>query len=138
MITLREKHTQAIFQAVQALNLPALVDRSVVNAWSVEDQDVVVIHRGKERPDEDQYGVTDRLCEILISVVTRAAIPDQRVDTLMLQIHPIIMQYSAEGVIDVSEGETEAPKFADQSGQVAMITTHYRLIYRTSGTSLTE
>lgn len=139
MITLREKHVQSIYQSVLAIDpMPALVDRSVVNAWSVEDSDVVVVHRGKELPDENMIGVTDRLCEVLISIVTRHPIPEQRADELMEKIHPVIMQYTADGVTDMSEGETDAPKFADPDGRVCMITAHYRLIYRTTGNSLTE
>lgn len=137
MSTLRETYLDALVAMVKAIpNFPAIVDRSVIAAFAIEDSDVVVIHRGKEDTDHGMAGVVDRSCEILVSVITRNSVPERQADALMEQLHPLIIRFAAAGVIDVSDGSTDAPKFADADGKICMITTHYVLQYRTASDSL--
>lgn len=137
MTTRREVYLDALVALVKEIpNFPAVVDRSVIAAFTIEDDDVVVIHRGKEDPDHGMLGVVDRTCEILVSVITRNTVPERQADGLMELLHPLIMNFAAAGVIDVSDGVSEAPKYSGTDGSICMITTHYFLQYRTASGSL--
>jgi hypothetical protein len=138
MTTKREFYLDALVALVKALsNFPAVVDRSIISAFTIEDSDVVVFHRGKEDPDHSMLGVADRTCEILVSVITRSTVPERQADALLEVVHPLVINFAAAGVIDVTDGTTDAPKFADADGKICMITTHYFLQYRTASNSLT-
>jgi hypothetical protein len=137
MTTKREQYLDTLVALIKAVpDFPALVDRSIISAFAVEDSDVVVIHRGKEEPSHGMLGMADRTCEVLVSVITRSAVPERQADALLEMLHPLLIGFAAEGVIDVTEGVTDAPKFADADGKICMITTHYFMLYRTLAASL--
>lgn len=134
--TLRETYIEGLMSAFQASGVSAKVERSLDVAFSREDGDVIIVHRGKEDPDNSVYGITDRMCDIMVSVLTRAAAPDKRADEIMVELHPLVVGYTADGIIDILEGQTDPPKFANTDGRACLITTHYTFHYRTAANSL--
>ncbi len=139
-MTLREVFIQALMARFQAApGFPALVERSILTAFGREEGLVVVVHRGSEgMPDASRLGVVDRECEVLVSVLARGSAPDQDADTVLEVIHPLVMTYTHPRIMDVTEGVTDMPKFADADGTAGMITVRYIIKYRTTPNSLTS
>jgi hypothetical protein len=136
-MTLRETYIQALIALFKATpGFPAMVERSLVVAFAYEEGSVVVVHRGKEDPDNSMTGVTDRTCEILISVITRSAVPDQVADEVMEVVHPLVMHFTAANLMRVLEGQTDEPKFSGTDTSACLMATHYTLLYRTIPDSL--
>ena len=139
-MTLRETFIQGLIAVLTAApSLGAAVERSIIRAFGREEGMVIVVHRGGEaEPDNSRLGVIDRVCEILISVVARGDAPDQLADVVLEIAHPLVMTYTDTHIIDVWEGQTDAPKFADADGTAGLITVHYFIRYRTTPNSLTN
>lgn len=136
-MTARESYIQGLIAMFSAASgFPALVERSVSIAFSREESPVLVVHRGAETPDNSKMGVTDRSCEILVSVITRSDTPDKDADDILEVAHPLVLGYMAAGLIDVNEVATEAPRYANTDGQACMITVRYLFLYRTDRDSL--
>jgi hypothetical protein len=139
MTTLREQYLDAIVAQIKLIpGLAAVVDRSLSSAFSTDDDDVIVIHRGKEDVDNDMYPVADRSLEVKVSIVTRNAVPERIADALIEQVHPRLIAFSPAGVTDVAEIGSDEPKYGGADGQTCMLTTRYRLLYRTQANSLTN
>ncbi|MBC3927777.1 hypothetical protein [Undibacterium sp. CY21W] len=137
--TLRERYLDQIVDLIRAIpGITAVVDRSVSAAFEVDDSDVIVIHRGKETPEQEMHGATDRTCDVMVSVVTRNSIPERVADGLMSIIHPAMMHFSDDALIDITEGITEQPRYGGENGKACMISTHYFILYRTDPDSLVQ
>ena len=137
-MTLRELFMQELAALLSAApSFPATVERSINIAFTREESPVLVIHRGGEDIEADMCGETIRECEILASVITRNDVPDQQADSVMEIAHPLIMGYTSNHLLQVWELGTNAPLFAGADGLACMLTTRYKLQYRTETASLT-
>lgn len=136
-MTLRESYIQGLIAMLTAApGLLVLVERSISIAFSREESPVLVVHRGAETPDNSNLGVTDRSCEILVSVITRSDTPDKDADDILETVHPLVMGYTAARLIDIREIATESPRYANTDGHACMITVRYLFLYRTDYASL--
>lgn len=120
-------------------DFPAKVERSLIRAYTREESPVLVIHRGTETADYGMYGVVDRTCEIMVSILIRGQNPEQEADEIMEIVHPAMMAYTVDPtveILDVSEGMTEAPVFAREDRSAVMLTTRYQIKYRTQPNTL--
>lgn len=136
-MTLRETYIQGLIAQIEAISwFPAGVTRSMSVAFNREESPMLIIHRGSEDIENSLGDDTDRQCELLASVVSRAEAPDQEADEVMEVAHPIIMQYRAPGIVLIEEVGTNAPMFAGADGAACMMTTRYRIHYSTSRLSL--
>lgn len=138
-ITKREQ----ILEAVKSIVLSVVptgvnVTRSLTMAYEVDENDVIVVHRGVDEPTENFQFVTDRVLEVLISVVTRSAIPESQADQYLPLIQPLMMGFEGLDTTDITEGRSDAPQYAGADGRVAMVTAHFRFQYRTEAHSLVE
>lgn len=139
-MTLREVFIENLIAILNAApGLQSKVERSIVTAFDREEGSVLVVHRGAEAaPDASKCGVVDRTCEILVSVVARADAPDKAADELLEIAHPLVMAFTGQEIIDVWEGQTDAPKFSDADSAAGLITVHYLVKYRTRPNTLTS
>ncbi|NML62266.1 hypothetical protein HHL21_14510 [Massilia sp. RP-1-19] len=139
-MTLREAYIEGLIADLRAAaGIGAMVERSIVKAFTREEDTVLVVHRGAEsQPDNSRLGVIDRTCEILLSIVARGDAPDQLADAVLEVAHPLVMAYRAPRIIDVWEGPTDAPKFSDVGGTAGLITVHYFIRYRSGPNSLSS
>jgi hypothetical protein len=135
-MTLLETYVEALMAAFTGSGAGAKVVRSLVETFERDEGDVIAVHYGKEEPNNDMHGVTDRFRDIKVSVITRNPIPDKRAGEIMEVIHPLVVNFTAAGIIDVLEGPTDEPKYANTDGNACMITTHYIFHYRTQPDSL--
>jgi hypothetical protein len=137
MTTARESYIQGLIAVLEASPwFPAGVSRSVTVAFRREESPVLIVHRGAEEIENSLGDDTERHCEILASVVSRAEAPDQEADEVMEVAHPIIMQYSAPGIVLIEEVGTNAPVFAGADGGACLVTTRYKIHYCTDRLSL--
>lgn len=136
-MTLRESYIQGLIALLQAIPaFPAGVERSMSVAFRREESPMLIIHRGAEDVENSLGDDTDRECEILVSVISRADAPDQEADEVMEVAHAAIMQYRAPGIVLIVETGTNAPMFAGADGQACMLTTRYKVQYCTDRLSL--
>jgi len=137
-MTLRELFIDELMALLSAAPaFPAMVERSINIAFTREESPVLVIHRGSEDIEADLCGETIRECEILASVITRSDVPDQQADSVMEIAHPLIMAYTSDHLLQIWEVGTNAPLFAGADGMACMLTTRYKVQYRTETASLT-
>lgn len=136
-MTLRESYIQGLMAALQAVpSFPALVERSVVVAFSRAESPVLVVHRGAEDLENTMGDDTYRTCEILVSVVARSDAPDQVADEVMEVAHPVIMAYMGARMLQMQELGTNAPVFAQADSKACLMTTRYGIQYVTDRLSL--
>lgn len=136
-MTLRELFIQELIaQLSSAPAFPAMVERSINVAFTREESPVLVIHRGSEEIEADLCGETIRECEILASVITRSDVPDQQADSVMEVAHPLIVAYTSDHLLQIWEVGTNAPLFAGADSLACMLTTRYKVQYRTATASL--
>jgi hypothetical protein len=136
-MTLRESYIQGLIDMLAALpGFPAGVHRSMSVAFRRDESPALVVHRGAEELENSLGDDTDRHCEILVSVVSRGDAPDRDADEVMEMAHPVIMQFTAPGVVQMEEIGTNAPVFANADGQACMVTTRYKVHYCTDRLSL--
>lgn len=136
-MTLREIFIQELMALLSAApSFPAQVERSIAVAFSRDESPVLVIHRGAEGVEADLSGEAIRECEILVSIITRSDVPDQQADSVMEAAHPLLMAYQSDSLLQIWEEGTNAPMFANADAQACMLTTRYRVQYRTDRLSL--
>lgn len=136
-MTLRESYIQGLIAMLEVVPwIPAGVHRSMSVAFSREESPALIVHRGAEDIENSLGDDTERYCEILFSVVSRGDAPDQEADEVMEFAHPMIMQFSAPGIVLVEEIGTNAPVFASADGSACMVTTRYKIHYSTDRLSL--
>lgn len=132
MTTKRETHISAIVAALKASSLgESKVGRSLRLAYSSTDGTMLVVHAGASEPDASMVGVTDRTVEVMLTVVSRGDEPEVEADDVMVVAHPIVMSYQATGLMDISEGRREEPRYTGDHFAVCLITTRYTMKYRT-------
>jgi hypothetical protein len=137
--TKRESILEAIKSMIIDIVSPdVIVTRSVSAAYDVDENDVIVVHRGADDPIENFQFVTDRVLEVLVSVVTRSDVPESRADQYFQLIQQFIMDFNDPDIADITEGRSEEPKYAGADGRVAMVTMRFRFQYRTNANSLVE
>lgn len=127
----------AMFRAMPAF--PAKVERSLIRAYTREESPVLVIHRGTETANYETYGVVDRTCEIMVSILIHSQNPEQDADEIMEIVHPAMMGYTNDPnvqILDVTEGMAETPVFAREDRSAVMLTTRYQFKYRTQPNTL--
>ncbi|MET3431437.1 hypothetical protein ABIC71_000915 [Herbaspirillum seropedicae] len=110
--------------------LSAQVGRSLARAFSEEEGDQLVIHRGKEVPDLDMEGDGQRQCDVLVSVVSRADEAEVAADAVMAVAHPMVMGFADPRILHIEEVEVDEPRYASADYKVCLITTRYRIFYR--------
>jgi hypothetical protein len=136
-MTARESYIQGLIALLELIPwIPAGVHRSMSVAFSRQESPALIVHRGAEDIENSLGDDTDRHCEILVSVVSRAEAPDQEADEVMELAHPAIMQFRAPGIVLIEEVGTNAPVFANADGQACMLTTRYKVHYCTDRLSL--
>lgn len=138
MTSKREQILEALKSQI-AVALSAMgvsVTRSLTDAYEVDDADVIVVHRGVNNISEDMLSVADHTMQVMVSVVTRSAVPDRQADTYFVPIHPLVLHFSDLDIIDVSAGKTDEPKYGGSDGRVAMVTSHFFIQYRTDANSI--
>jgi len=130
MIIRQQIQAALVEQLVAWPDFPAIVGRSLVRAFSEDEGDQLVVHRGSETPDLDLDGDGQRACDVLVTVVTRADDAEPAADNVMAVAHPIIMAFSLPGVLNVEEIKVDEPKYASADYRVCMVTTQYRITYQ--------
>ncbi|CAG2129145.1 hypothetical protein [Cupriavidus numazuensis] len=141
MTTLRETYAQQLYDALrqspELLAKNAQFSRSLYAALDMRStRIVVVVHHGADAPEERVVGMMDRHSEVLITVVVRDPEPDQVSESVLELVQPVVMDFVADGLIDVAELQTDSPAYDNAGGIVSARTVHYDLHYRTQRNSL--
>lgn len=138
-MTKREQILEAVKSLIVGVVAPSVsVTRSLTMAYEVDENDVIVVHRGTDQPTENFQFVTDHTLEVLISVVTRSAIPERQADQYFPLILPLMMGLEGLDTTDITEGRSDAPQYGGTDGRVSIVTSHFHFQYRTESHSLIE
>lgn len=138
MTTKRETILEQIKVRITALfvgqNL--IVTRAMRDGFDIDEQDVIVVHRGVDDPSAAIHTITDHTLEVLISVFTRSEVPERKADTYLEFIHPALCEGAGMDVFDVAPGRTDEPQYGGSDGRVALIKARFYVQYRTAENSL--
>lgn len=142
MTTLRESYAEQLRGALEASpELQALsvqFSRSIFEALEMRGtRYVLVLHHGADAPGHETTGAVDRHSELLVTLVVRDTNPDPLSEAVLAIVHPVVMDFTADQLIDVSELSTDAPAYDHTGGVRSARTVHYDLYYRTQRGSLT-
>lgn len=140
MTTKRERLLEQIKQTIAALFIGqnVITTRAMRDGFAVDEQDVIVIHRGTNTPTEAIHTVSDNTLEVLVSIFTRSEVPDRKADTYLELIHPALIDGAFVDAFDVSSGRTDEPQYSGSDGSVALINARFYVQYRTSANSLSS
>lgn len=119
-----------------ATGLGAQVETSTLRAFT-RNETVLVLHSGKEIvSDEGPIGRATRMRELLCSVQTAGESRDDVAESVFAVALPIVLGYSAEGLVSLREMGTDDPKYV--SGDLArmIVTKRFLLTYQTLEDSL--
>ncbi|WP_439685102.1 hypothetical protein MNJPNG_06365 [Cupriavidus oxalaticus] len=141
MTTLRESYVEQLRATLEASpELQALsvqFSRSIFEALDMRGtRYVLVLHHGADAPGHETTGAVDRHSELLVTLVVRDTNPDPLSEAVLAIVHPVVMGFTAEHLIDISELSTDAPAYDHTGGVRAARTVHYDLYYRTQRGSL--
>jgi hypothetical protein len=129
-----------IYAAVEAVpDFPAGLERSTVRAFTREQSPMLVMHLGREVVSSDSpFPMADRMREILCSVHARGEQPDVEAEGVFEALQPLIMRFTAPGVIQIDEASTDEPKFRGADLSAVIITKRFVVTYRTLADSLSQ
>ncbi|MFS8973861.1 hypothetical protein PO002_05005 [Cupriavidus necator] len=139
--TLRESYAgqlRALLEAEPALQaLGVQFSRSVFEALDMRAiRYALVLHHGADAPGHETTGAVDRHSELLLTLMVRDTDPEPLAEAVLAIVHPLVMGFTAEQLIDVSELATDAPAYDHTGGMRLARTVHYDLFYRTQRSSL--
>jgi hypothetical protein len=138
MTTKRESFIQGLIAAFSAApDFPAAIERTLDGAFTSDQGNVLVVHRGDETVTMDMDGGAERNCTIVLSTVTRGGNPEGESDRILEAAYPLIMGFKAEGLMPVTERGTAAPKFSDRN-ECLLISAQFNFRYITSPGSLSS
>lgn len=136
-MTRRESYIQALVDLFEGtVGFPAIVSRTLEDAFCREEGKILVVHRGGELPNSTVSGSALRECEIRLSTVTRGESPEADSDAVLEIAHPLVMTFKPAGLVQVKEIKTDEPKYGGGDGRACLITVHYVFRYNTSANTL--
>nr|WP_218940910.1 hypothetical protein [Allopusillimonas soli] len=115
---------------------PARIEKSPVRALNREDRQVLSILPGAESVQDSPVSMATREREILLVVHTAGDEHLDLAEAVFEAAHPIVMGFTAEGLVSVNEHGTDEPKYANGDLTRQVVTKRYRLIYQTDEHSL--
>lgn len=138
MTTLFQVYRDGILAAIQAApNFPALVETSTLRAFTRDEPSVLVLHTGKEVVSgEAAWPTSTRIRELLCSAQTAGEAREDFAEAIFEALQPIVMQFSAPGIVQIDEFGTDEPKFTSGDLPRMLMTKRFRITYQTQADSL--
>lgn len=139
-MTLMQSYINALYAAVdQAPGFPAQTERSTLRAFRREDNCMLVIHLGRETVlDDSPWPRSNRAREVLCTVHTRGDDQGALSEATLEALQPIVMGFSADGLVQVEEIGTDEPKFVQADLDRMAVTKRFVFTYQTMADSLAE
>jgi hypothetical protein len=132
-MTRREAYIQALIALFGSTpDFPAKLARTLDDAFSRDEGNILVVHRGNEVPNTGTSGSALRDCGIRLSTITRGDSPEEESDAILEVAHPLIMTFRPAGLVQVKEIKTDEPKYGGGDGRTCLISVHYVFRYNTS------
>lgn len=136
-MTLFSSYIRGITDALEAAaGFPAVVERSPVRAATRDEARRVCVLPGAESVESTPLGRATREREILVNVHTSGDDHLDLAEETLAAVHPIVMLFSAEGIVSIREHGTDEPKYANADLRRQVVTKRYRITYQTDEHSL--
>ena len=138
MTTLLQTYVDALYQSVDSSpDFPAVTEKSTLRAFRREDPLMLVIHLGKEGVSPDsRWPRATRIRELLCTAHTAGADRDDACEAIFEALQPIVMGFSADGLVMIEEFGTDEPKYVQGDLDRMMVTKRFRITYQTMDDSL--
>jgi hypothetical protein len=139
-MTQRETYLQQLVAALAAdadlKQLGVTLGRSIWHAARRQGGRVLVVSRGQDVPVDTNIGRTTRNCVVMLSAVVWAPTPDTEADEIFALTHPVVMRFSADGLLGITEVPTSEPQVGDEDGGMGILTMQYAIEYQTAPDAL--
>ncbi|HBQ90938.1 MAG TPA: hypothetical protein DD803_15995 [Alcaligenes faecalis] len=117
---------------------PAKVEDSPVRAHTFVQDRVITVQPGSETVTEGATPRVNRVREIHLLVHTAGDNGLELSESIFAAVHPIVMNFSAPGLVQVQELRTDEPRYANGDLERQVITKRYLFYYQTADDSLSE
>lgn len=140
MTTLVQRYIDELVDVIgKTPGFPAAVETSTLRAFTREDYPVLVVHRGKEAISEQSpYHRYTRIRELLFTVHSAGFEREEEAEAVFDVLQPIVMSFSADGLILVEEVGTSEPMFAQGDRDRMAMTKRFIFTYQTEENSLSQ
>jgi hypothetical protein len=140
MTTNRSTYLRGIADALAAdtglKQLGVVLGRSVWYAAPRTRGRVLVVSRGRDVVVDTNIGRTTRNFIMSLSAIVWSPTPDDEADEIFSLSHPVVMSYSADGMLGITEGPTLEPQVGDEDGGMGILTMQYAIEYQTAPNAL--
>lgn len=137
MSTLARQYIRGLREAVK--DAGAKTEDSPIRAHTASDTSLVSIQPGAERVvPEAAFNRVTRQREIQVMVHTSGRDHLEACEDLFELIHPVIMGYTEDSIIQVDELRTVEPKYADGDLTRQVVAKIYLITYQTEDDSLSH
>ncbi len=140
MTTSRSTYLRGLADALAAdaglQQLGVLLGRSIWYAAPRKGGRVLIVSRGRDVAVDTNIGRTTRNCIVLLSAIVWSPTPDDEADEIFALSHPVVMGYSADGMLGITEGPTLEPQVGDEDGGMGILTMQYAIEYQTAPNAL--
>lgn len=120
--------------ALQALGVG--FERSIFDAVSRGEGRIVVVSRGRDALLDTNVGRVTRRCIVNVSAIVHDGVPETAGDEIFALTHPIVMRFTAAGIVGVQEIGTDEPRSAAVDGGIGVLTMQYAIEYQTAPDAL--
>lgn len=137
MTTLFQTYRDGIKSALEAAAVPAEIETSTLRAFT-RAETVLVLHAGKEVVADGAWPRVERIRELLCSVHVAGDNREDLAEAIFEALQPIVMGYSADGIVQIDEFGTDEPRFTSGDQARMLVTKRFRITYQTDAHSLSQ
>lgn len=139
MKTRVQLYVEGVRAALRAApGLPAEVEDSAVRAHTFIRDKVLTVQLGAETVTEGATPRVNRVRELHVQVHTAGDNGLELSESIFAAAHPIVMNFSGPGLVQVQELRTDEPRYANGDLERQVITKRYLFYYQTADDSLSE
>ncbi|MFC3865852.1 hypothetical protein [Alcaligenes aquatilis] len=139
MKTRVQLYVEGVRAALRAApGFPAKVEDSPVRAHTFVQDRVITVQPGSETVTEGATPRVNRVREIHLLVHTAGDNGLELSESIFAAAHPIVMNFSGPGLVQVQELRTDEPRYANGDLERQVITKRYLFYYQTADDSLSE
>lgn len=139
MKTRVQLYVEGVRAALRAASqVPAKVEDSPVRAHTFAQDRVITVLPGSETVTEGATPRVSRVREIHLLVHTAGDNGLDLSESIFAAAHPIVMNFSGPGLVQVQELRTDEPRYANGDLERQVITKRYLFYYQTADDSLSE
>ncbi|GAA5231751.1 hypothetical protein FOZ76_14495 [Verticiella sediminum] len=139
MTTLVQTYVEGLrAELIAAPGFPAEVESSPVRASTRQRPQVVTLLLGLETVADGSISRVNRAREVHLLVHTAGEDHIELSESVFEAAHPLVMGFSAPGIVGIQELRTDEPKYANGDLLRQVVTRRYLITYQTDEHSLSE